>query len=65
MNKIDQQQLYAFCVHKYQLGGQQEVFDYILEHHHEQPWKYCEPCESSSPVTIEDQPVCLVCGSLV
>ena len=65
MSEVDQQQLSEWCERIYSRDGQSAVIDYILEHHDEQPWGYCEPCEANSPITTEKEPVCLVCGSLV
>lgn len=65
MKKTDQHQLSEDCARIYEKGGQSAVYDYILEYYHDQPWSYCEPCEARSPVTEEQEPSCLVCGSLV
>lgn len=65
MKKTDQHQLSEWCERIYSKEGQSAVFDFILEYHHDQPWNYCEPCETNSPVTDDRQPTCLVCGSIV
>jgi hypothetical protein len=52
--------IYDLCLEKYEQGGQSAVFDFVNLNFPELSWKYCEPCESDSP--IEDK-TCLVCGS--
>lgn len=54
--------IYDLCEKQYEQGGQDAVFNFILNNFPELPWKKCEPCEISSP--IEDN-TCLVCGSTV
>lgn len=46
----------------YDEGGQSAIYDYVLEHHKDWDWAFCEPCDCDSPVWVtEKQKVCAVC----
>jgi hypothetical protein len=58
--------IYDQCLLAYASGGQSSVFELVLTKYPETQWRYCEPCESDSPVELDTGSLfCLVCGSLV
>jgi hypothetical protein len=54
------QQQYDECVLLYEKSGPGAVYDYAARHGIDE-WSNCEPCETSTPDTIDL--CCLVCGS--